>query len=446
MSNEPYTGWRRKGFNYQDPRKVLQNLVQNTFLTPREALLPTPLALDYRLSRDVVASRDRPEHDLSHVDGYAIRASDAGPGRCLKRVKGVDPRAAQVYELGPGEAVYVDTGFPLPRGADAVVPVEEARLVEGGDCIEVDGARRGENVIPRGIDYRKGQVLARRGERITGAHVRLLLDAGFAGVWVYERPRIALLPIGDELAPPPRSPGEEPPGGGRVWESSSFLVRGLLSHLPVEVEVLDIVEDRGEAIVERVRGLVEEGRHNIIATIGGASLGRKDKTWESLRESLRPRYSYRGIRVVQGRVNSGMALDRAIVLNLPGFVQSTFTGTVLILAPLANWLSGGPLDPQYPCFQAPLAEELHLGGKRREFYKMRFAYLHSSGKGVVVEPHVESSMVTPITSSLGFTLIPPGVEKLERGTPITIYDPLWRKGRVDCPQGPLGPIEIPSKD
>lgn len=113
MNNAPYTGWTRKLFDYQDPRDVLKNLTAATPLGPRETLLPTPRALGYRLSRDVVAPRDRPEHDLSHVDGYAIRASDAGPGRCLKRVKGVDPRSAQVYELGPGEAVYVDTGLSL---------------------------------------------------------------------------------------------------------------------------------------------------------------------------------------------------------------------------------------------------------------------------------------------------------------------------------------------
>lgn len=434
---EPYRDWKRKRLEYAHPMEALKGLLEHSRLRPRVTQLPVTRAIGFRLAEDVKAPSDRPAHDLSHVDGYAIRSSDSGGGGCLKRVEGVDPRAAHSYELSPGEAVYVDTGFPLPRGADAVVPVEDALVEEGGMCVKVPRVTRGENVIPRGIEYREGQLLARRGERLTGAHARVLLDAGIPGVRVYEPARVALIPVGDELSPPPEREGEARPEGV-VWESSTIMVRSLLSHLPTVVDVEGIVGDSPEDIVETVKRAVSRG-YDIVATIGGVSLGRKDQTWLALREALSPNYYYRGVRVVQGRVNSGMALGGAVLLNLPGFVQSTFTGTVLFLAPLASWASGGPLAPLYPCWEARLAERLDLGGSRREFYKMRFVHPRPGEDGgeVVVQARVESSMALPLVSSLGFTVIPPGVEVLERGAKIIVFDHLWRRGRVDCSLHPL---------
>ena len=157
------------------------------------------------LVEDIRSGLDIPPFDRSKMDGYAVRSSD---------LEGADERnpvtlsvvgeasAGHPFEgeVGPGEAVRISTGAPIPVGADSVVMEEFCS--PGDDRVTVyKSVVPGENVQPAGSDIRYGETLLRAGERLGPREVGLLAAAGIERVRVYARPVVALASTGDELTP-----------------------------------------------------------------------------------------------------------------------------------------------------------------------------------------------------------------------------------------------------
>ena len=154
------------------------------------------------LAEGVDAGRDLPPFDNSAMDGYAVRAADCGPQApvSLAVLGTARAGAAGRSPLGPGQAVRIMTGAPLPEGADAVVPKEAAQ--DGGAVVTL--LRRpapGAHVRRRGEDVRAGARLLRPGARLRPYEIALLAAQGLESAAVVRRPRVAVLATGDELTP-----------------------------------------------------------------------------------------------------------------------------------------------------------------------------------------------------------------------------------------------------
>src|SRR6266446_6504344 len=148
------------------------------------------------LAESIAADRDYPPFDRSARDGFAVRAADL-PGEL--RVIG-EVRAGEVFTgaVGAGEAVEIMTGAPLPQGADAVVMIEHTH--RAGDRVRTDRSpKAGDNFSPRGEEARQGAVAVPAGRRLGFAEVAALAMVGRECVSVYRRPRVAILPTGDEI-------------------------------------------------------------------------------------------------------------------------------------------------------------------------------------------------------------------------------------------------------
>ncbi|BBD71725.1 molybdopterin molybdenumtransferase MoeA [Sulfodiicoccus acidiphilus] len=236
---------------------------QLTFPPVNRATLPLELAVGKVCARDVVADRDVPPADLSAMDGYALRAEDAGRGL---RVRGkVFPSGGDVSRLDRGEAAYVATGSALPEGADAVARVEAAKL-EGGELRVLEEVFRWKDVRRAGEDVRRGELVLGAGTRVRTTHLGLLTVLGVEELEVY-LPRIGVLSVGDEL-----SPFYSPEAG----KSRDALGRALVATLSGigEVRYLGVVGDSvgeiGEAVSRSVRSL------DLLITVGGSSVGERD--------------------------------------------------------------------------------------------------------------------------------------------------------------------------
>ena len=162
------------------------------------------------LAHDVTAPIDVPPFDRSNVDGFALRAadtvgaSDTAPKRLRLNAEVVVCGHAPTLGVEPGTATTIATGGVVPRGADAVVMVEQTELVEGADAaIDVRrAAAPGQFISYAGSDIARGEVVLRRGARIGSREIGMLAACGIAEVDVVRRPRVAVLSTGDELVPP----------------------------------------------------------------------------------------------------------------------------------------------------------------------------------------------------------------------------------------------------
>ena len=167
-------------------------------VTPCMSVRPVPLEeADGRvLAEEVLADRDYPPFRRSARDGFAVRAADV-PGE-LKVTGQVRAGTSFSGAVGPGEAVEIMTGAPLPEGADAVVMVENTMRERDRVHIKV-GAKTGENFTPRGAEASANEIVMHAGQRIGFTEAALLASIGRRDIAVYRRPKVAILPTGDEV-------------------------------------------------------------------------------------------------------------------------------------------------------------------------------------------------------------------------------------------------------
>ena len=200
-------------------------------------------ALGRVLAADVVAAVDVPGFDRSNLDGFAVRAADtygATEERPRKlhllrelAASGVVPTS----EVAPGTALPIATGGMLPRGADAVVPIEHT----DADAAEVSIARPlvpGSGVTFAGTDIARGETVLRRGEVLTSRETGVLAAIGVTEVSVWRRPRVAILSTGDEII----APGEAA-APGKVYDSNAQILADAVLELGGEPVRRGIVPD-----------------------------------------------------------------------------------------------------------------------------------------------------------------------------------------------------------
>lgn len=214
----------------------------------------------------VTAAVDVPPFANSSMDGFALRAADA-PGE-LPIGGEVAAGATVLPTLRPGTTVRIMTGAPLPPGADAVVPIEEAEMV-GQDRVRLPATAVGRNVRERGHDTQRGQRVALAAEPLSPATIAVLASLGIGHVSVRRRPLVAILSTGDELM----TPGESL-GPGQIHDANTVSLGAAVLEAGAEPIVLPRVRDEPEAIDAALRD--GAARADLLVASGGVSVGRHD--------------------------------------------------------------------------------------------------------------------------------------------------------------------------
>ncbi|WP_336037909.1 molybdopterin molybdotransferase MoeA [Halobacterium yunchengense] len=209
------------------------------------------------LAEDVTASEDRPAHSFATMDGFAFDATADYPLEVVDR--DVFPED-DPGELGSGRAVRIATGAPLPRGANAVLKVEDG-VVDGGE-LAGEPVDPGTYVYERASNVAAGDRLFDAGERLSPKDAVLLRDLGVESVPVRERFSVGVLATGTEIHE------------GRVDDLDSPMLAGLVESWGHDATYEGSVPDDAETVRDRVAALAE--RHDVVVTTGGTSVGRKD--------------------------------------------------------------------------------------------------------------------------------------------------------------------------
>ena len=223
------------------------------------------------LAQDLASRVDHPSVDNSALDGYACRAADTVGATRDKPVKlnviGDVPAGSFLEgEVGPGQAVSIYTGAPVPKGADAIIRVEDTARV--GDEVTLFAPANENDIRPKGQDFHTGDVHLKRGRVLDAASVGLAASMGYAELSVARKPRVGILATGDEVI----APGTELKAG-QVYNSNTFSVAGLIRAAGAKPVVLEHVTDdpvKLAAALERV------GEIDLLLTSGGVSMGKYD--------------------------------------------------------------------------------------------------------------------------------------------------------------------------
>jgi molybdopterin molybdotransferase len=350
-------------------------------------------ALGRVLAQDIAALRTHPPSDVSAMDGYAVRAADVTHEPVTLKVIG-EVAAGRPFEgrIGAGEAARIFTGGVLPDGADTIVIQEDTK--RDGDKVVVGiVGKKGRHVRARGIDFNKGDVLLKKGRRLSGRDVMLAAAMNHASLPVHRRPKVAVLGTGDELV----APGQEP-GPGEIVYSNGFAVVAMAQDEGAEVVDLGIARDQLTEIVAAIRRARESGA-DILVTTGGASVGDYDFVQQALAaEGLK--LSFWKVALRPGRPMMHGRLGDMQVLGLPGNPVSAYVCAFLFLAPLIRQLSGNSQIVPAP-ESAVLGRAVTANDERADYLRATLAPPTGPGGLPVATPvpAQDSSLMSPLAKA-----------------------------------------------
>ncbi len=393
----------------------------------REALRPAPVgtervalaqALGRVLAEGIAAPVDVPGFDRANVDGFAIRSEDSvgareGAPRLLTLTDEVlTPGQPPRITVNPGQATVIATGAMVPRGADAVVLVEQTELVEqdGVQRVQLTAAVPPGNFITfAGTDIGRGESVLRAGQVLSSREIGLIAAVGLAEVPVYRRPRIAVISTGDELIQP-----GDPPRPGCVFDSNLAIVAAALEELGCEPLSLGAVPDDWEAQKAVLARALE---HDGVILSGGTSKGAGDLSYEVVSTLSDPGVVVHGVAIKPGKPLCLAVTGGKPVVILPGFPTSAIFTFHQFVAPMLRLMAGVPQETQEQV-QAELPVRVSSERGRTEYLMVG---LMRTERGYAAYPVGKGSgAVTAFSSADGFIRINPQSEQLPAGTPVTV--------------------------
>jgi molybdopterin molybdotransferase len=386
-------------------QEVAQALAGGTLATEELASLT---AAGRILAEDILADRDYPPFPRSARDGFAVRAADlpAQPPKDLQVIGEV--RAGSVFEgaIGAGQTVEIMTGAPLPEGADAVVMVEHVQ--RNGDRVSIArGATAGENFGARGLEANQGTPVLRAGQRLGFAEIAALAMVGRERVRVYPKPRVGILPTGDEIVE-----GHQQPGPYQIRNSNAWSLAVQVARAGAEPQILPIARDNYES----TRAAAEAGlKFDLLLLSGGVSAGKYDIV-ERVLADLGARFFFDRVAIQPGQpLVFGTACGK-FFFGLPGNPASTMV-TFEVFARAAVELLSGAAETPLPFLRARLEREVHQKAGLTRFLPARVS---ADGSRIAPERSQGSGDIFALARSNAFLVTSPDREVWNEGDDIRV--------------------------
>jgi len=367
-------------------------------------------------AEDINSPSNVPDRPRSHMDGYALLASDLrGASSRSPRVLLLRKSGRTSKEAGPirsGETMRVATGEYLPSGADTVAPIEETGRVGRKVVFKVEH-RRGDYCYATGSDIGKGYPVIVAGSTIRAQDIGLLVFLGVGSLQVYSRPKVALVATGSEL-----TSELEVNDPSKVRESHIPIFESLIRENGGEPVIIGVVPDD----VDRIASALERGLRTseMVFTLGGTSLGERDLVEEALRRVDRRSRVIHGIRMDRGRVSGAASVEGRPVLMLPGPVQAAMNAFVLLGIPAIWWLSGRK-GGSGPGVVARLKKDWEARKRFARFTKVVYVRLVKGKAGFEAYPVLkDTESMSVLTDSNGYVIVPERTTNLRAGTQVSV--------------------------
>jgi molybdopterin molybdotransferase len=357
------------------------------------------------LAEDLVAPAALPAFPSSAVDGYALRAADAGQQLSVVG----ESAAGRPFEgkLTPGSAVRILTGGVLPDGADCVVMVEDVE--EKGGVVTVPASLKpGVNFHSPGDDLRYGERVLRAGEQLGPAELGLAAALSFPRLPVFRRPRVALMSTGDELVEVGQNPVR-----GQIVDSNRWALLAALREAGADVKGLGIGPDEPDALRRLVIEALREV--DVLVTSGGVSVGTHDLI-KPLLESLGTVHVGR-VKLKPGKPFTFATLPEGkAAFGLPGFPVSSLVTFEVFVRPALRKMQGFA-QLQRPMLPVRLGYDARATADRTEYQRVT---LRRDGGELVAETtgSQSSSRLMSLAGAHALVRIPPGNQGVKAETTV----------------------------
>jgi len=371
--------------------------------------VPLNEALNRVSAIDMTAKEDLPRFDKSVVDGYALRAEDTIGA---SQFKPVIFQITEVEEVDSKQAKQVWTGNAIPKGANAVVMIENTKRSDGELEVWVQLALGG-NVSKKGEDVKKGENVVKAGTRLKPYHLALLAALGNSEVKVVEKPKIAILATGNELA----EVGSKL-SGNQIFESNRVMLSAMCRELDAEPADLGIAKDDVDEIAEKLR----TGLRNCdaVITTGGTSVGGVDLVPDAVNKVGNPGVVVHGMALRPAMPTALAVLEGKPVMILSGNPVAAIIGFEVFARPLICKMLGMSKEEPRPVVKAVMARKVATALGRKTFVRVRV--LKKNGE-FLAEPVSArgSGAISTMTRGNGFVIVPENREGVTAGEIVTVH-------------------------
>jgi molybdopterin molybdotransferase len=293
-------------------------------------------ALGRVLGEDIVAERDNPPWDNSAMDGFAVRSEDIKQEHAIQKpvtltvIEDVPAGKMPTKTVGRGQAIRIMTGAPIPRGADTVLKVEDTEHTP--ESVRVFKPEpRGANVRPQGEDVKKGERIIAKGTSIRPGEAGMLAILAKSFVFAYQRPRVAILSTGDELADLDERFSEE-----KIINSNSYGIAAAVQEAGGIPFLLGIARDTPTALKEKIsHGLTAD----ILVLSGGVSMGDYDFT-KAVFHELGAEMNFWKLAIKPGQPLAFGKIQGKLAFGLPGNPVSSMVTFEQLVRPAMLKMSG----------------------------------------------------------------------------------------------------------
>lgn len=359
------------------------------------------------------ARRTQPPFDASAMDGYALRAEDLIPDRPLRLIGEAHAGRGFPGWVGPGEAVRIFTGAPVPEGADRILIQEDA--LRDGTALRVGPSPdEGRHIRPAGGDFAEGDAPLTAPRRLSPADLALLAAMNHAQVAVRRRPVVALIPTGDELVEPGETPGPD-----AIVSSNAYGLHALLAAQGADPRLLPIARDTPaslRAALDAAQGLPAD----LIVTIGGASVGERDLV-AAVGAGAGLALDFHRIAMRPGKPLLAGRLGATPMVGLPGNPVSALVCGHLFLRPAVDALLGLPAGP-LPRRRLALAAAIGANGPREHYARARLHRAPDGTETVEIAARQDSSLLGVLALADALAVLPPGAAALPAGACVEVID------------------------
>jgi len=375
--------------------------------------VPLLESLERIIGEDIDARRDVPPLDNSAMDGYALRFEDTResskdhPVR-LTVIEDLPAGFVSKKTVGKGQAIRIMTGAPIPRGADAVIPVEETRK-EDGFAVILKAASPGENIRRAGEDVKKGDRVISKGDMIRPAEVGMLASVGRSSVFVYQKPLVAILCTGDELVDTDENLDES-----KIVSSNSYTLAAQVRDCGAIPVQLGIARDRKEEIREKLRQGI---RADVLISSAGVSVGDYDFSKDAL-DDLGMEMAFWQVSMKPGKPLAFGTIRGRPVFGLPGNPVSSMVSFEEFVRPSLLKMMGHRQIFR-PVVEAVLQEEIKKATGRRHFIRA-FVSFKDGSYFVTTTGDQGSGILMSMLKANGLIMIPEDQEIARVGEKVKV--------------------------
>ncbi len=390
------------------------------------------VSLDAALGRvpaeGVSAPHALPGFARATVDGFAVRAADTyGASEGLPGYLDLAGEARMgrppETEVGPGRAVAIATGAPLPPGADAVLKIEHTQAATPELLEVLRPVTPGEGMVRADEDAAPGTKLIEPGRPLRPQDIGMLAAAGTVEIAACARPRVAIVSTGDELVPA----SEQSLETGRVRDSSAPALAALVREAGGEPHFAGIVPDDREALARALRATLRKGSDpfgrevegllqetDVLVVSAGSSVGSRDETAAAIASLGEPGIWCHGLAFRPGKPTLLADCGGLPVIGLPGNPRSALVVFRLIGMPIVRLVGGCTHPPPEPTVRALLTRDLPSAAGRLDVVQVRL-------NGQEAEPLFgSSSLLSILTAADGYVVVPEAATGVAAGSEVEV--------------------------